>query len=93
MHDKYYEINKTKYDREASAMVDVNRRAAFTEAYAKIRYLTPKEFFSVLDVGCGTGNLRAALGECVVEYLGIDISTEALRMHDRGASKSGVHRG
>lgn len=81
MIDRYFYINKSKYDSEAASMTDLVRRAAFKNAYKEILKILPVEKpLSVLDVGCGTGNLADALAENVEAYVGIDISPNALQI-------------
>lgn len=81
MADEYAEANKQKYDSEAVLMTDERRRTAFKESYAKLAdRLSLSLTDHVVDLGCGTGNLGAALLGSVGSYVGYDISEVAIKI-------------
>lgn len=81
MADDYAEANKQKYDSEALLMSTERRRSAFKKSYAKVAGLLSLTLSDkVVDLGCGTGNLGAALVGRIESYVGYDISEVAIKI-------------
>jgi ubiquinone/menaquinone biosynthesis C-methylase UbiE len=79
--DKYSSQAEEMYDNEAEKMDTPNREKVFVKAYRKVyNKLKIVDDDIVLDVGCGTGKMALAIGNCVKKYIGIDLSQKVLNI-------------
>jgi len=69
------------YDQRAGSKSNPTVFNRFVDAYRRLRGRFPQiEGSRILDVGCGTGILCAALSEKSESYVGVDLSEESLRV-------------
>ncbi len=79
--DRWSQSAQDFYGREAYLKQEQERYQRFTQAYKKLLdRVSLTESTTILDLGCGAGEMSHAIRSSVKHYVGIDISTASLQV-------------